>query len=315
MLRRLLECLSAYGWRCLSTTWSDSNARYQIACARGHAFERIAATLLHRTSAPKCAECEAEDLRALVRHRQCTGRRTRRGRLHWPAAALPAAVCRRARVGGVRPQNRRRQLVSGVRQGRTSRAKPPRGRIGATARRGRGQGRPVSADRLHDRSTQVSIRIRTRSPVGSRGTRSPARTLVRPLREAREQGGQCLATEYRGSTEKYWFRCAAGHEWQAVASQIWLGHWCRQCANLKLRNSIEDMQALAATRGGLCLSAEYHGKGVRLTWQCHHGHVWESRPVNVGAGKWCPQCAILDRVRAKNNWKRKRYEVLGRLPE
>ena len=74
------------------------------------------------------------------------------------------------------------------------------------------------------------------------------------------------------------------------------------------------MQALAATRGGLCLSTEYHGKGVKLTWQCHRGHVWETRPLNVRAGNWCPQCAILDRVRAKNNWKRKRYEATGKLP-
>ncbi|CAG9266218.1 hypothetical protein BDI4_970019 [Burkholderia diffusa] len=37
--------------------------------------------------------------------------------------------------------------------------------------------------------------------------------------------------------------------------------------------------------------------------------------MNVRAGNWCPQYAVLDRIRAKNDWKRKRYEALGRLPE
>lgn len=64
MLQKLQHCVTAYGWRCLSTTWSGGHERYLVVCAQGHRFERIAATLLYRTSPPKCAECEVADLRA-----------------------------------------------------------------------------------------------------------------------------------------------------------------------------------------------------------------------------------------------------------
>ena len=61
---------------------------------------------------------------------------------------------------------------------------------------------------------------------------------------------------------------------------------------------------LDAARGGLYLVSAYHGKRVKLTWPSHRGHVWETQPWNVRSSKWCPECAILDRVRAKNDWKR-----------
>ncbi|QQX88025.1 hypothetical protein JJQ59_21680 [Cupriavidus necator] len=54
---------------------------------------------------------------------------------------------------------------------------------------------------------------------------------------------------------------------------------------------------------------------TKLTWECHRGHVWQATPGKVKHhGHWCPQCAILDRVRAKNRWKRKRYEAHGKTP-
>ncbi|WP_041490366.1 hypothetical protein [Burkholderia ambifaria] len=335
MLPRLQECLNAYGWRCLSTTWSDSNARYQIACARGHTFERIATTLLYRTSAPKCAECEAEDLRerwfATVSARggelvegvftglqpryrlrcadghewEAQGRKIAEG--SWcPACARAERAEENRHTDGLA----RLHAAAEAKGGRCLATDYTIGRRKypfecAQGHRWEAEGHEVLRGRWCGRCAK-------RANAAQRGI-DPA-GLKRLQDAAREQGGQCLAAEYRGSTEKYPFRCAAGHEWQAKASQIWLGHWCRQCADLNLRSSIEEMQALAATRGGLCLSTEYHGKGVKLTWQCHRGHVWETRPLNVRAGNWCPQCAILDRVRAKNNWKRKRYEATGKLP-
>jgi hypothetical protein len=118
-----------------------------------------------------------------------------------------------------------------------------------------------------------------------------------------------------GLLERYRFRCAAGHEWDAIASQIWLGHWCLQCARLKQRLTIGHVQALAAERGGLCLSTEYRGRDAKLTWQCHRGHVWDTRPANVRAGEWCPSCAILNRIEKRNSWKRLRYEAVGKLTD
>lgn len=55
--------------------------------------------------------------------------------------------------------------------------------------------------------------------------------------------------------------------------------------------SIEDMNALAAARGGKCLSSEYVNTDTALTWQCAKGHTWENRPAKIKKGQWCPECA------------------------
>ncbi|CAG9272419.1 hypothetical protein PUN4_70071 [Paraburkholderia unamae] len=70
--------------------------------------------------------------------------------------------------------------------------------------------------------------------------------LQRLQEAARRHGGVCLATEYVGAKMKYPFCCANGHEWEAKASQVWYGKWCRQCYHDSRRRSIEDMQALRA---------------------------------------------------------------------
>lgn len=57
------------------------------------------------------------------------------------------------------------------------------------------------------------------------------------------------------------------------------------------KKTIEDMQALADTRGGVCLSLVYVRAMVKLRWRCANGHEWESRPNDVQSGYWCPFCA------------------------
>jgi hypothetical protein len=57
------------------------------------------------------------------------------------------------------------------------------------------------------------------------------------------------------------------------------------------RLTIDDMQQLAVSRGGLCLSNEYAGTHEYLLWQCKFGHVWQSIPSNIKKGSWCPECS------------------------
>jgi FAD/FMN-containing dehydrogenase len=45
----------------------------------------------------------------------------------------------------------------------------------------------------------------------------------------------------------------------------------------RLRSTLAEMQAVARSRGGQCLSAEYRNARVKLTWECDRGHVWENR--------------------------------------
>lgn len=66
---------------------------------------------------------------------------------------------------------------------------------------------------------------------------------------------------------------------------------------------------MTAERGGVCLDDDYLGPTVYHRMRCQHGHVWQAAAGSVkNAGRWCPSCAILNTIRAKNQYKRKRYE-------
>jgi nucleoside-diphosphate-sugar epimerase len=56
-------------------------------------------------------------------------------------------------------------------------------------------------------------------------------------------------------------------------------------------NTIIDMQELANSRGGQCLSTEYVDTKSKLKWKCAFGHEWEATPALLKAGHWCPECA------------------------
>ncbi len=131
------------------------------------------------------------------------------------------------------------------------------------------------------------------------------------LQAAALPGGQLLSTEYRLTNSKYRFRCASGHEWATWGHIVLGGAWCWHCANLAKRRTVEDMQAVAAARGGRCLSTEYHGNRVKLTWQCAHGHVWNSMPNTViNRDAWCPNCFRLRITR--DPALRRRYDHEGK---
>lgn len=55
--------------------------------------------------------------------------------------------------------------------------------------------------------------------------------------------------------------------------------------------TIEEMEELAAIRGGNCLSNQYINLRTNLEWQCSEHHVWEAPPDSIRSGSWCPVCA------------------------
>ncbi len=55
--------------------------------------------------------------------------------------------------------------------------------------------------------------------------------------------------------------------------------------------TIEDMQQLAESRGGKCLSTEFVDVKTKLRWKCAFGHEWEATPRLHLAGHWCAECA------------------------
>lgn len=54
---------------------------------------------------------------------------------------------------------------------------------------------------------------------------------------------------------------------------------------------VKDVQELAKSRGGQCLSPESSDSKTKLKWKCALGHEWEATPMLVRAGHWCPECA------------------------
>jgi hypothetical protein len=64
--------------------------------------------------------------------------------------------------------------------------------------------------------------------------------------------------------------------------------WCPYCRGMY--KTIKDMQALAAKRGGKCLSEKYIDSVTKLKWICAKGHIWKSAPCNIINNCWCPTC-------------------------
>ena len=119
-------------------------------------------------------------------------------------------------------------------------------------------------------------------------------------RLAADRGGECLSARYIDNKTKLHWRCAAGHEWMAIPSNVRRGHWCEICGNERQgrakAHSIELMRQIAASKGGQCLSSTYWNNTTKLRWRCERGHVWDAVPGSiVGSksrkGSWCPICA------------------------
>jgi hypothetical protein len=108
---------------------------------------------------------------------------------------------------------------------------------------------------------------------------------------ATEHGGQCLSTSYVSAKMKLLFQCAQGHKWEAASGNIQTGYWCPFCAG-NIRKTIGEMKAIAAARGGKCLSEQYTSGHTKLLWECARGHRWKAEPASiVHEDTWCPKCA------------------------
>jgi hypothetical protein len=112
---------------------------------------------------------------------------------------------------------------------------------------------------------------------------------------AKNKGGKCLSTSYSPHNNILKWKCKEGHEWQAPATYIKKGTWCRICTqkatNLKISFSIDELQKVAFERGGKLLSKEYINSRIPVQWQCKNGHTWFAPSTLVLTKKtWCIKC-------------------------
>lgn len=133
---------------------------------------------------------------------------------------------------------------------------------------------------------------------------------------AKYRGGECLSENYVTAHKKLEWKCSEGHFWKATAASVKSGTWCLICGIEKTRaarilHTIEEMQQIAKSRGGKCLSTEYKTNKIKLKWECKYGHQWEALSDSViGQETWCPYCIgrhknieYLQELAAKKNGK------------
>ncbi|AKZ26239.1 hypothetical protein ACH51_07695 [Ralstonia solanacearum] len=333
-LARIRERAAQLGFTCLESEWKGYHVAYAFTCLAGHTFSRQAASVLYVKPPAPCPHCEREALRQRflamaterggiclendylgpeVRHRMrcqhghewlALGRKLLEG--NWCHTCARETITAKARARGKRLEDL--QAKAAERGGRCLATEYRGARahhelICAQGHRWMSTGNEILRGTWCRRCADQAIAARMLDPDG----------LASIQEAARSKGGECLDEEYLGQKARYRFRCEAGHVWKARGLQILGGRWCVRCYVDSQRLGIEAMQALAQERGGRCLSEQYKNIRSKLTWECHRGHVWETSPNSIFAGHWCPSCAILDRIRAKNQHKRERYEATRKL--
>ncbi len=107
---------------------------------------------------------------------------------------------------------------------------------------------------------------------------------------AKTKNGKCLSSKYIDCDTNLKWQCEKGHIWHAVWNNMNRGWWCPYCGGK--HQTIKDMQELAAKKRGKCLSKKYLGMKNKLKWQCKNWHQWETKPVTIKSGSWCPECSI-----------------------
>lgn len=141
--------------------------------------------------------------------------------------------------------------------------------------------------------TLPSVGVSKRSRPGS--GRSCKHSIEKMQALAVSRGGMCLSTKYLNVDSKILWKCAEGHTWEANSYNVMRGSWCPVCARTRLPQckttvTISDMQALAATKGGKCISNTYKNSLSKLLWECAEGHHWQATYGSISQGSWCPHC-------------------------
>jgi hypothetical protein len=145
---------------------------------------------------------------------------------------------------------------------------------------------------VRQEAAKVGIPVPRKSPVKWKNLPDiyDPEHLRRMQEIARGRGGVCLSTAYINNSTKLSWLCAESHEWKATPAHVAMGGWCPSCCGRNNPRTLERMKALAAERGGECLSKVYRRNEFKLKWRCAEGHIWSAAPSGIIGGRWCPDC-------------------------
>ena len=308
-LKRLREALRPYGIALLDTEWNGWNAQYRFQCESGHELSRSGSYLFY--SMTICPGCRDEaSLRALHRIAREAGGRCLTDAYLGPNGRY-AFACREGHVF----EKTGKKLIEGTWCAACARARHAKLMSSPDGmRRMRAAAKARGGTCLSKTYTKLSAYYRFRCARGHewetiggdilRGAWCRACANIRKVdayrrkdglsrlqQLAQSRGGVCLSSTYEGTKAYYRFRCAQGHEWETKGALIVRGAWCLRCQHEAKRIGIDAMRALAAERGGRCLSVQYVNSATKLEWACAAGHRWDAAPATIAAGHWCAQCA------------------------
>jgi hypothetical protein len=110
-----------------------------------------------------------------------------------------------------------------------------------------------------------------------------------------DRDGRCLSLSYKNVETKMKWECAEKHQWETSFHAILHHTWCPHCCG-KIKLTIEDCNALANNKGGLCLEKEYINNKTKMKWECSSGHQWATTFGSIRNGQWCKRCAGLSKL-------------------
>lgn len=113
-----------------------------------------------------------------------------------------------------------------------------------------------------------------------------------------------------GSHRKVWWRCRAGHSWQAQVRSRVNGAGCPMCANRRLQRGKNDLASVFPTlaaewdrmkNGDARPEDELTGSERYAWWRCAQGHSWRATIVSRTRGSGCPICTGRTALKGTND--------------
>lgn len=114
----------------------------------------------------------------------------------------------------------------------------------------------------------------------------------------------------KSSSEKVWWKCENGHEWQAVISSRYKGNNCPYCSGKKLLVGYNDLATinplLAAEwhptkNNGFLPSMVQNKSNYKVWWKCSKGHEWQATISHRSNGSGCPYCSGRTAIKGVND--------------
>ena len=296
-VRRILEELASYagakGGRCLAKGYKNSLERLEWECAKGHRWRAIPQSIRRGHWCPACKGKKKRTIEEMYELAASRGGKCLS--LRYTNAKTPL-------LWECKKKHQWWTVYSSVQKG--SWCRNCAGLEKKTIEEMRVLARAKGGECLSTRYTNIDSPLQWKCEKGhmwfvspwnikkDRGTWCPVcagntkKTIEEMHELARIKGGFCRSTEYINARKRLVWECKRGHRWAAAPGHILKGAWCKKCP----RKTVEDMQEMARSREGYCLSTDYLGRYAPLTWKCASGHIFSATPNAIRQRGWCNEC-------------------------